>query len=311
MKKWLRNGGAALSAGGVGAYTVYRMVFGRNSKNWGLNNEIPRGKQYDPYAGVIKANMEKALRLPCQHIFIEAKDGIILAARYYHKRDDAPLIIFFHGYRSGALKDGSGMLLFARKKGYNVLLVNQRGHGKSGGKTITFGIKERYDCLDWIHYANGRFGTDTEMILAGISMGASTVLMSADLGLPDNVKGIVADCPYSSPKEILKTVMRQMKLPVRAAYAMVKLGAKIFGGFDIEEASALNAMKNCRLPVLFIHGDADYFVPCEMSRECYETCAGEHKRLVLVEGAAHAISYCVDSELYERELTEFLERALE
>lgn len=310
MKKWLRNTGAVLSVGGIGVYSVYRMVFGRNNKNQGLDNEIPQGKQYDPYAEVIKTCVDKVLKFPYQRIFIEAKDGTTLAAKYYHVKNDAPLIIFFHGYRSGALRDGNGILLFARKMGYNALLVDQRGHGKSGGKTITFGIKERYDCLDWINYANRRFGRDTEIVLAGISMGASTVLMASDLGLPENVKGIMADCPYSSPKEILRAVMKQMRFPVNVTYTTVKLGAKIFGGFDVEDYSAVEAMKNCKVPVLFIHGDADYFVPCEMSKNCYEACGSEEKKLVLVAGAAHGISYCVDGTLYEKELVDFLEKVL-
>lgn len=311
MNKWVRNTGAVLSAGGIGVYAVYRMVFGRSGKNQGFENEIPQGKQYDPYAEMIKGNIEKVRRLPYQQVFIEAKDGTTLAARYYHFRDEAPLLLFFHGYHGGALRDGNGVLLFAEKMGYNILLVDQRAHGRSGGKTITFGIKERYDCLDWIRYANRRFGEETQIVLAGISMGASTVLMAADLGLPANVKGIMADCPYSSPKEILQAVMKQMKFPVNVTYTTVRLGAKLFGGFDVEEYSALEAMKHCNLPVLFVHGDADYFVPWEMSRTCYEACGCQEKKLVLVKGAAHAISYCVDGQLYEKEMTEFLEKILD
>lgn len=309
MKKLLRNASVILAAGGVGVYGAYRMVFGRNRKNQGLDTEIPKGKQYDPYAEMIRQNVESVKELHFQRIFIEAKDGITLAGKYYHVKDQAPLIVFFHGYRSGALRDGNGILLYARKMGYNALLVDQRGHGKSGGKTITFGIKERYDCLDWIRYANRRFGEHTQIILAGISMGASTVLMAADLGLPANVKGILADCPYSAPKEILKEVMVQMRFPVNITYSTLKLGAKLFGGFDIEQHSAVAAMKNCSVPVLFIHGDADYFVPCEMGKECYEACSA-WKKLVIVKEAAHGMSYCVDHESYEKEITEFLDKIL-
>ncbi len=311
MKKMLRNVGAALSVGGVGVYTVYKMVFGRTKKNDDLETEMLQGKQYEPYEEVIKSGMEKAGKLPFQRIFIEARDGITLAGKYYHVKDGVPLILFFHGYRGSALRDGNGILLYAQKVGYNALLVDQRCHGKSGGKAITFGIKERYDCMDWICYANRRFGEKTQIVLAGISMGASTVLMTADLGLPGNVKGIMADCPYSAPKEILKEVMKQMRFPVNVTYTAVKLGAKMFGGFDIEEHSPLESMKNCRIPVLFIHGDEDYFVPAKMSQECYEACISQDKRRVLVKGAAHGMSFCVDGQLYEKEMEEFLKRILE
>ena len=309
IKKILCNTSAVVLTGGVGVYTVYKMVFGRNKKNQGMDSEIPHGKQYDPYAQTIRQGVEACEKLHFQRIFIEAHDGITLAGKYYHVKDKAPVILFFHGYRSGAVRDGNGILLYAQKMGYNALLVDQRGHGKSGGKCITFGIKERYDCLDWIRYMNKRFGENTEIVLAGISMGASTVLMSADLGLPANVKGIMADCPFSTPKDILKEVMKQLRFPVTVTYTAVKLGAKIFGGFDIEEYSVVEAMRNCGVPVLFIHGDADYFVPCEMGKQCYEACSAQ-KKLVLVKDAAHGMSYCVDNELYEKEITEFLEKIL-
>ena len=309
--KWLRSAGAVVSVGGIGIYGVYRMVFGKNGKNQGLDNEIPQGKQYDPYAEFIKNNIKIAGEIPYQRIFIESRDGITLSAKYYQGEKDAPLILFFHGYRSSALRDGNGILLFAKKYGYHLLMVDQRGHGKSGGKTITFGIKERYDCLDWVRYINQRFGRNKEIILAGISMGASTVLMASSLGLPENVKGIVADCPYSSPKEILKTVMKQMRFPVNVTYTTVKLSAKIFGGFDVEEHSAVEAMKYCKVPLLLFHGEEDYFVPCDMGKMCYNACHSKEKKLVLVKGAAHGMSYCVDGELYERELIAFLRQILD
>ena len=135
--------------------------------------------------------------------------------------------------------------------------------------------------------------------------------MASDLGLPVNVKGIIADCPYSAPKEILREVMKQIKLPVNVTYTAVKLGAKMFGRFDIEEYSVVKSMENCYVPVLFFHGGEDYFVPCRMSEECFDACSSENKKRIVVDGAAHGMSFCVDSELYERELDEFLERILD
>lgn len=307
MKRTGTVAGALLAAGTAGMYGAYRMVFGRNGDHPGLDHEVPHGKQYDSYAEALEKNIEEAFALPFRQIHVRAHDGIILAGNYYHIRDKAPLIIFFHGYRSSAVRDGNSLLLFARENGYNTLLVHQRGHGSSEGRTITFGIRERYDCAEWVRYACREFGAETKIILAGISMGASTVLMASDVGLPDNVKGIIADCGFSSPKEILRAVMKQMNYPVGITYETVKLGAKLFGRFDVEEYSALEAMEKCKIPVLFIHGDADYFVPCKMSKECYKACAAE-KKLIIVKGAAHGISYCVDSALYEREVMTFLKK---
>lgn len=309
MKRIRAASGAALIAAAAGMYGAYRTVFGRNGIHPGLDHEVPHGKQYDSYTELLERNIEKAAKLPFRQVQMKAYDGIILSGNYYHFREGAPLIIFFHGYRSSAVRDGNSLLLFAQKNGYNTLLVHQRGHGTSEGRTITFGIRERYDCAEWVRYALREFGKETKIILAGISMGASTILMAADLGLPDNVKGMIADCGFSAPKEILRAVMKQMKYPVGITYAVVRLGAKIFGRFDVEEYSALEAMEKCTIPILFIHGNEDYFVPCEMSRACYEACAAE-KKLILVEGAAHGISYCVDSTLYEKEVYDFFERVL-
>ena len=143
------------------------------------------------------------------------------------------------------------------------------------------------------------------MVLAGISMGAATVLMAADLELPTNVKGIMADCPYSAPKDILCCVLKSLKLPCSMLYVLAKWSVKVFGRVDIEETSAKKALAKCQIPVLFIHGDDDRFVPCCMSQECYDACASK-KKLVFVQGAGHGISYCVDGILYEREVLEFV-----
>ena len=293
MKKTMRNLGAILAVGGVGVYSAYKMAFGKCKRVDGAQVDV--------------SHVEK---IPFQRIFIESRDEITLAGKYYHFREHAPLILFFHGYHGTALRDGNGILSYAKNNGYNILLVDHRAHGKSGGRCITFGIKERYDCLDWIRYANRRFGDHTPIILAGISMGASTVLMASDLGLPANVKGIMADCPYSEPKEILKKVMIQMKYPVNVTYTAVRLGGKFFGKFDIEEHSALESMKNCYVPVLFIHGDEDELVPYEMSKDCYEACVSSEKRHVVVKGAAHGMSYCVDKALYEKEVEDFLNKVV-
>ena len=291
-------------------YYIYRYTFGANPKREFAEDSFPDWAGYEQYAEGFRKRIREVNEMPFQKVSILASDGVPLIGRYYEFKEKAPIVLMFHGYRSAAVRDGIGIIRFCEEEGYNLLLVDQRAHHDSGGKTITFGIKERYDCMDWIRYINRRFGEKTKIVLAGISMGASTVLMAADLGLPANVKGIMADCPFSEPKEILREVMKQMKFPVTVTYTAVKLGAKLFGGFDLEEYSAIEAMKHCSIPVLFIHGEADYFVPCNMSQKCYEACVSMDKKLVLVKDAAHGMSYCVDGELYKKETDEFLQRIL-
>ncbi|MBQ6830636.1 MAG: alpha/beta hydrolase [Clostridia bacterium] len=149
-----------------------------------------------------------------------------------------------------------------------------------------------------------RFGEDARIILCGISMGASTVLMAAGKPLPSTVVGVLADCGYHSQKEIIKKVIRQLKLPADLLYPFVKLGARLYGGFDLEELTPMESLQNCRVPVIFFHGEKDGFVPCEMSRISYDACPTK-KRLVIVPDADHGLSYPVAPDVYLNALREF------
>ena len=130
--------------------------------------------------------------------------------------------------------------------------------------------------------------------------------MAADLDLPKNVVGILADCGYSSPREIIQKVIREMGLPVKVCYPFVKLGARLFGGFDLEETSAIEAIKKCKIPVLFIHGGADAYVPCEMTLACFESCPAP-KKLHITPSAGHGLCFMVDKEGYLRAFKEFVD----
>ena len=136
-------------------------------------------------------------------------------------------------------------------------------------------------------------------------MGAATVLMVSAMDLPKNVVGILADCGYTSAKEIIKKVMRDLKLLPNLMYPFVRLGARLFGGFDPDEFSPIEAMKKCRLPIIFYHGSRDGFVPCYMSEQNYNACTSEHKRLVIIDGADHGLCFPVAMQRYEQELKDF------
>ena len=122
--------------------------------------------------------------------------------------------------------------------------------------------------------------------------------------MPPNVIGILADCGYTSAKDIIYRVIRQMGLPPKLSYPFVKLGARLFGHFDLDETSPIEAVKKCAVPVIFFHGESDDFVPCDMSRENFEACASR-KRLVTIPGAGHGLSYAVDPQRYLEELRDF------
>ena len=266
--------------------------------------DIPEGAAYEEF----REDMEKWARdlraMPHEEMSITSFDGLALRGKFYEYAPNAPIELMFHGYRGTAERDLSGGVERCFRLGRSALLVDQRGCSDSEGNVISFGINEHRDCLAWLDFAIQRFGKDVKIILTGISMGASTVLMVSDQALPPNVLGILADCGFSSAKDIIKKVIRQMGLPAELGYPFVKLGAKLFGHFDLEAHSAVEAVKNATVPVIFFHGDGDDYVPCEMSRINYEACTSK-KKLVIIPRAGHGLSYPVAPDTYLNALREF------
>ena len=293
------------------SYFCYRLAFSVPKQSREALFEMPDTEQYAPYSAEARQMISDALEIPYKEAVVTSYDGLRLFGKCYIASSDAPWLIMLHGYRSGAERDFCGGLKFGIDSGFNVLLVDQRAHGKSEGKCLTFGIKERYDCLTWTNYVISQAGGSCKIALYGMSMGAATVLMAAGSGLPKNVACIVADCGYTSPKAIIKKVIREMHYPVFPTYALVRLGGMLFGGFDIEEYSAVRAMEKCDIPVLFIHGDDDRFVPCDMGRENHRHCRAEGKKLLIVPNAGHGMSYMSDKRAYLGTVSEFLKSALE
>jgi len=266
--------------------------------------DLPEGEIYEVFHGDMRRWALETRAMPREECWIRSCDGLKLHGVYYEYAPNAPIELMFHGYRGNAERDLSGGVQRCFRLGHSALIVDQRCSGKSEGHVITMGIKEYRDCLGWLEFMQQRFGPEQEIILTGISMGAATVMMASDKGLPKNVTGILADCGYHSPKAIVQTIIRTMGIPVWLGYPFVKLGAKLYGHFDLEETSPEEALKNCSVPVLFFHGESDDYVPCYMSRICFDACASR-KRLVTVPGAGHGLSFPVDQEGYITAAREF------
>jgi len=292
-----------------GGYYAYRTAFYSPLRN---RDQIssPVDAQYDPYREEMKRIYQVLKERPYEEVTVFSHDGLALSGRYYHTKDGAPLDIGFHGYKSHPLTDFSGGSELSFQLEHNLLLIDQRAHGKSEGRSISFGIQERLDVLSWVSFALNRFGAETKILLYGVSMGASTVLMASGLKLPENVKGIIADCPYASPMEIILDVAEKRKLPfpLWLIKPFVILGAKIYGGFDIQETDVVAAVKNATIPILIIHGEDDRFVPCGMS-DIAELNPDLITRYTFP-GAAHGISYLVDRPRYQKIVMDFMERIL-
>ena len=293
----------------LGTYIIYRIGFYSSPKNHGDIYEVPDHEPFlslkDKIVGLVKVLDEK----PFEWVWIKAYDGLKLAGRYYHVKDGAPVDICFHGWRGNGIRDFCGGSKLAFELGHNVLIVEQRGQGASEGHTMTYGVKEKYDVLSWAAYVNERFGTDTELYIYGVSMGAATVLMATGLELPDNVKAVIADCPYASPVEIIKKVTDDdMKLPFNLFKPLIYAAAFIYGHFNLGDklSDCREAVKKSKVPVLLIHGEEDKFVPAWMSRPIAEANP-ELVRYETFPGADHGMSYMVDTERYEKIVKEFLQ----
>lgn len=284
---------------------AYRMAFFVKANHQKDPYDLLEGEQYQQLADSIYSSTRRMEIVPYEAVSITTRDGLTLTGRYYHFRDDAPVEILMHGYRSCALRDCSGGHYLAEKMGFNVLVVDQRAHGTSEGSVITFGVKERYDLLEWIQFVNGRLKTPQPIILSGLSMGAATVLAASELDLPENVVAVMADSPYTSPKEIICKVCADEKLPPKLAWPFVYLGACLYGHFSPTESSALEAVSRARVPIHLIHGEDDRFVPCDMSRALKAACASPC-RLDTFPDAGHGLSYMVDPWGYEKAVYEFL-----
>lgn len=297
----------------VGSYICFRLAFysKRSEENGEEDVSLPEGEIYEPFREQITDWIIQTRALPHKDVEISSFDGLKLRARYFEYEKGAPIEILLHGYRGSSERDLSGGVFRCFALGRSVLLVDHRGSGRSEGNVITFGVNESRDCADWVKFILRDIDPDAKIFIGGISMGASTALMATARDLPENVVGILADCGYSSGKRIIKKVIKQIGLPQNICYPLVRLGARLYGHFDLEELSPEEAMANCKLPVFFIHGDGDDFVPFEMSIENYNACASKHKKLVNIEGAGHGLAFPADRERYIKEVGDFFKAATE
>ena len=306
MLLWILPAAGLLLAVLAAAYVCYRIAFYVPPRK-AVSDEafqMPPGEVYEPFRESMEKWTREVRAMDHEEFSVRSFDGLTLYGKFYEYKPGAPIELMFHGYRGSAERDLSGGVQRCFRVGRSVLLVDQRCCGKSDGSAITFGIREHRDCLTWVDFMCRHFGPDVKIILTGVSMGAATVLMAGGKELPSNVMGILADCGFSSAREIICTVVKGMGIPPNLGYPFVKLGAKLFGGFDLEETSPIEMVRQCKIPVIFYHGETDDYVPCNMSAALYEACAAR-KLLVTIPGAGHGLSYPVAPEHYLTTLREF------
>ena len=246
-----------------------------------------------------------------EELTIRSRDGLKLCGSYLEAPDAKACMLLCHGYRSRGGLDFALVLRTLYEHGCSVLVIDQRAHGRSEGKYIAYGVLERYDCQQWAWFLHAKLGGRVPIFLEGMSMGASTVMMAAELALPPSVVGIIADCGYNSPWEELRHCIKyRYHLPVFPVLPLTELMCRLVAGYSLKGASAAASLANSPLPLLIIHGMDDDFVPATMTAENYGAAAGE-KRQILVPGARHALSYLVDRERLEKELLDFIDSHVE
>lgn len=256
----------------------------------------------------------KIKNIPSEQITISASDGIKLTGNYYEREKNAPLIIYFHGLWSNSYIDGVRVPIYriTQEIHCNLVLVNMRAHDNSEGAFSTLGAVEKYDCKEWTNWAVNRFGKQTSIFLMGISMGASSVMLSSSLDLPDSVHGIIDDCGYSSALEMINVNCKNRLpsyIPVGVFDFFINIGTKMWGKFSLSETDACDALSKTNIPVLIIHGNADTQAPLYIAYRLYNSCRSE-KSLLIVNDAGHAESYSKDPDTYEKTVKEFIQKHL-
>lgn len=315
---------AALGAGavaGLAEYAIAEYFFRRTMLRQNASVERTMnmaGTNWETYLPKIQKRKEWMLQQPHQDVSLTSKDGLKLHATYFpaqnrdceegsEKEQGQKLMICFHGYTGKGMSDYVGLSGYYLPKGYGLLLVDERAHGDSEGEYVGFGCLDRFDALQWIALGEKLAGENCQIWLHGISMGGATVLMTSGLKLPESVKGIVADCAFTSAKEVFSHVLKsQYHMWPDPILAISDRLCKKRTGYSLGQCNAAEEVKKAQVPILLIHGDADTFVPSRMCQEIYRNCKSK-KDMLIVSGASHAESYYKDTEAYERKLTEFLE----
>lgn len=312
MKKWIERatllaGIAASVSAGTTAY-FYRRTMKRYNAKMERTMKMS-GTDWSKHFPLIEERKAFMLAQPHEDVYIMSDDGLRLHGTYF-PRDSKKFVICFHGYTSKGMSDYIGLSDYYIRNNYQMLLVDERAHGDSEGVYIGFGCLDRYDALKWIDWVLDKAGNDVEILLHGTSMGGSTVLMASGLTLPEQVKGIVSDCAFTSPKYVFTHVLHSMyHMPAFPIIQISDYVNKKKAGYGLDECNAAREVRKAKIPILFIHGSADTFVPCTMCDEIYENCASPRKKLI-IQGAAHAESYYKDMISYENALNEFTEGLL-
>lgn len=265
------------------------------------------GKEFIRHLDTIKHQIGLIAARPFEEVSIMS-GNLRLKGKFFENKDSHKVVIFVHGYYSSGMKDIGYLGKLYEDLKVSLLIIDQRANGASQGVYTTLGAMERFDIREWIFYIDKRFNGKKDIYLHGVSMGAATSLLVTALnGLPRSFKGVIADCGYSRTNGVLLYAGKRIyKIRPKILYMGINLFARFFAGFNLNKVKISKELKkNIKIPILFIHGSADVFVPYNMSVKNFKATPAP-KKLIRVEGAAHCESYLLNPVLYTKEVKEFL-----
>ena len=273
-----------------------------------LDNNINANTKWDQHLDFIRPRKAWLAEQPTEDIYIKSFDNLKLHGTLLKSGNNKNCVICFHGYTSRGLNDYGAMSKFYHEQNFNVIMIDARNHGESEGQYTGFGVLDRKDAVKWIEYAIQRFGKDVNIFLHGDSMGGATVLMTSGLDLPENVKAIIADCAFTSAYDVFSHILkRDYHIPKFPIMNVTEMMTKKKAGYGYKDVNTLEEVAKTKVPILFIHGDIDDFVPVWMTEKNYEACNSE-KELLLVKGADQAEAYYTDTQAYENAVKKMIEK---
>lgn len=299
-------GTSAAAAWYVSGALLHMALDRKEPKAIGRSREkISGGAQWQQLSRQLEEGALQLRRCGTARIQLVTRDGTPLVGHWYENPQAQRVVVAMHGWRSSWDQDFGLIAPFLHQCGCSVLYCEQRGQQESGGELMTFGLLERWDCLDWVQWVKKHAQPGLPVYLAGISMGAATVLLAAGEAGPGSIRGVIADCGYTSPHAIWQHVAEQnLHLRYDLCSPWVRRLCRKRLMDDLQAVSTLRSMEKCTAPVLFVHGTEDTFVPVEMTYENYLACKGP-KQLLIVPGAGHGMSFLTEPERYKQAVLQF------
>lgn len=260
----------------------------------------------DDFAKDHRKAEEEFKNMPFEKVTLSASNGEKIYARILKpEKSNGHMIVACHGAHSSGICEFCICAPYFHKAGYTVLMPEHRGCGESEGKFLGYGTHESTDTFLWIDYARGHF-PELDIFLLGVSMGGATVLMMSDRIEDPAVKGIIADCSYTSAwEEFAYQLKNPFGLPAFPLLYILNLYCRIICKYSLRDASPIKAVRSAKRPILFIHGSRDALVPVTMQKELFDACPTK-KEMLTVENAVHAQSYYTDPRAYEAAVEKFI-----